>query len=196
MAQDAVTVVDATVVDGPNQRAGAREKKPKKVSWSMLCAGVLFIILGVVCWVWPNLALESIAIVLGVGFLVGGVASVIDYALGHGVFSIWLLVDGILNVILGLIFILDPLVSAWALTWLAGIVIVVSGIMQLVSCWRMRQSMGPVWWLSLLTGVVTIILGVLMLAVPATLSLWISIFAIVYGVGLCVFAFRMPKLPS
>lgn len=183
--------VDAEVVDTQTRTLSP---KPKRLSWSMLFAGVLFVILGIVCWVWPNLALATVAMILGVGFLVAGVANIVDYALGHGIFSIWLLVNGIFDVILGLIFVLNPLVSAWALTWIAGIVIIVSGIMQLVSCWRLRHDMVPAWWLSLLTGLVTIILGILMMAVPATLSVWISIFAIVYGVGLCVFAFRMPKL--
>ena len=54
--------------------------------------------------------------------------------------------------------------------------------------------MSATWWLSLITGVITIVLGILMLAVPSTLALWLSIFAIVYGVGLVVFAFKVPKL--
>lgn len=193
MADATSKTVEAEVID---TRSDALSARRKKLSWSMLFAGALFVILGIVCWVWPNLALVTIAVILGVGFLVAGAANIVDYALGHGVFSVWLLVNGIFDVILGLIFVLNPLVSAWALTWLAGVVIIVSGIMQLLTCWRLRKDMSPTWWISLLTGLITIILGVLMVAVPATLSLWISIFAIVYGVGLCIFAFRMPKLLS
>ena len=120
--------------------------------------------------------------------------TVADYVLARGFFSAWLLVDGILDVILGIIFIVNPLVSAWALAWLVAIAIIVSGIMQLFSCWRLRHDMSATWWLSLITGVITIVLGILMLAVPSTLALWLSIFAIVYGVGLVVFAFKVPKL--
>ena len=188
MSDNTVTPVEAEIVEdsGPNAS--------KKLSWSMLLAGAMFVILGIVCWVWPNLALATIAIILGIGFLVAGVANIVDYAVGRGIFSIWLLVNGIFDVILGLIFVMNPLVSAWALTWLVGVVIIVSGVMQLISCWRLRGTMNAAWWISLLTGVITVLLGILMLAVPATLSLWISIFAIIYGVGLCVFAFRMPRL--
>ena len=194
MADSNVTTVKAEVIDGSSPRSGASGPKRRRVSWSMLLSGVLFLILGIVCWAWPNLALETIALILGVGFLVAGVGTVADYVLARGFFSAWLLVDGILDVILGIIFIVNPLVSAWALAWLVAIAIIVSGIMQLFSCWRLRHDMSATWWLSLITGVITIVLGILMLAVPSTLALWLSIFAIVYGVGLVVFAFKAPKL--
>ena len=194
MADSNVTAVKAEVIDGSSPRSGASGPKRRRVSWSMLLSGVLFLILGIVCWAWPNLALETIALILGIGFLVAGVGAVADYVLARGFFSAWLLVDGILDVILGIIFIVNPLVSAWALAWLVAIAIIVSGIMQLFSCWRLRHDMSATWWLSLITGVITIVLGILMLAVPSTLALWLSIFAIVYGVGLVVFAFKVPKL--
>ncbi len=194
MADTNVTTVKAEVIDDSTGRTGGRTPKRRRVSWSMLLSGILFLILGILCWVWPNLALETIALILGIGFLVAGIGTIADYVLSRGFFSAWLLVDGILDVILGIIFIVNPLVSAWALAWLVAIAIIVSGIMQLVSCWRMRRDMSGTWWLSLITGVITIVLGILMLAVPSTLALWLSIFAIVYGVGLVVFAFKVPKL--
>ena len=190
MADSNVTTVDAQVVD----EAPARPPKPRRFSWAMLLSGVLFLILGIVCWVWPNLALETIALVLGIGFLVAGVATIADYVMARGFFSGWLLADGILDIVLGVIFVVNPLVSAWALAWLVAVAIIVSGLMQLVSCWRLRRAMDLAWWLSLVTGVITIVLGILMLAVPSTLALWLSIFAIVYGVGLVVFAFKVPRL--
>ena len=133
MADSNVTTVKAEVIDGSSPRSGASGPKRRRVSWSMLLSGVLFLILGIVCWVWPNLALETIALILGIGFLVAGVGTVADYVLARGFFSAWLLVDGILDVILGIIFIVNPLVSAWALAWLVAIAIIVSGIMQLFS---------------------------------------------------------------
>lgn len=202
MAEDKVQYVEAEVIDGFDRFKGpgsvriGKAGKPKRFSRSLLFSGVLFILLGIVCIAWPGLALETMAIIIGVGLLVGGIGSIIDFAWSGGLrlFSGWLLASGIIELLMGIMFVVRPLGSMVALSVVVAVSIIVVGAFQLLSAWGTHGHGGRSWLFELLTGIVTVLFGILMLMQPASLVWWVAGFSIVLGVALAVLAFRVPKV--
>lgn len=184
MAQ--VQNVDVQVIEGT---------KPRRVAWSLLLSGVMMLVMGVIAFFWPGLALETIALMVGVGFFVAGVGSVVDFFAGGGfkAYSGWLLASAVADILLGGVFLARPIISLVLLTWMLSFLIVAVGLMQVFSGFKARKVSGAAGALQVVGGVLTVVIGVLIMTHPATIVMWVSAFALVYGVALVVLAFRVPK---
>ena len=169
--------------------------RPKRVSWPMLILGVLVTILGIVCVAWPGLTIGTVSLMVGIGFLVTGVMGIAGFFMagGFAMFSGWLLFDGIMNLILGLMFLGHPVLSGVALIWLIGTFVIIGGVALGVTAWRMRQLLGGAWWLGLVLAVLIAVFGIMMLANPGLLSVLLGILAIVEGVAIVIGSFSTER---
>lgn len=168
----------------------------KKAKWSLVGQGVILLLMGIICLLWPGVALVTVTTMVGIGFLISGIASIAGFAT-LGAFSLfpgWTLFGGIVNVLLGILFLLHPLASAYTLLWLIAVLILVGGVMQLTSCWKLRKAGSSSWVFALISGIATIVLGILVLAYPALIVYYLAVFALVYGIVLIVAAFRVNKI--
>ena len=111
-----------------------------KVKWSLIGQGAILLTLGIICLAWPGIALVTVATMVGIGFLISGIASIAGFAT-WGAFSLfpgWTLAGGIVNVLLG------------------GILTVVLGILMFA------YPVLPVYYLAafaLIYGVILVVLG-------------------------------------
>ncbi len=168
----------------------------KKAKWSLIGQGAILLILGIVSLAWPGLALLTVATMVGVGFLISGISSIAGFAT-LGAFSLfpgWALFGGVINVLLGILFLLHPLAASYTITWLIAVLVLVGGAGQLVSAWHLNKAGSSSWGFALLGGILTVLLGILMLASPALIVYYLAFFAIFYGVTLIVAAFRVEKI--
>lgn len=168
----------------------------KKVRWSFIAQGAILLIMGIICLVWPGLALASVAMMVGIGFLISGIASIAGFAM-WGAFSLfpgWTLAGGIVNVLLGVLFLAQPVAASFALVQLVAALVLVGGIAQLVSCWRLYKAGSPSWTFILLGGILTVVLGILMFAYPVLPVYYLATFALIYGVILIVLGIRAGKV--
>ncbi len=170
--------------------------KPRRFSLSLLISGILFVALGVIGLVWPDLTVETMALIAGIWFVVCGAGSIVDYfASGRSrTLSAWVMISGICEVILGVFFIVFPLYSMAALTTILAIIVLLAGVFQFFSALRLQRGSGNSWLIEVITGILTIVLGILMLLDLTSVIIWIAIFAIIWGVALGILAFRAPKL--
>lgn len=168
----------------------------KKAKWSLVGQGVILLLMGIICLLWPGVALVTVTTMVGIGFLISGIASIAGFAT-LGAFSLfpgWTLFGGIVNVLLGILFLLHPLASAYTLLWLIAVLILAGGVAQLASCWKLRKAGSSSWVFALISGIATIVLGILVLAYPALIVYYLAVFALVYGIVLIVAAFRVNKI--
>ena len=88
----------------------------KKWDWSLILAGILLLACGLLCCFAPNLTLATIAMIAGVGFLLSGVLGIVFYVRFRSMMSVsgWSLAYAILDVLIGLMFVLHPLVGGAA----------------------------------------------------------------------------------
>ena len=173
------------------------EKKSRHYKWWFVGLGVLIALLGIACLVWPVKALAVIAAVAGACFLASGICGIVAFfdLGGFGPLSGWNLLSGIVDVLLGVMFLVHPLVGGAAMAWVAGIVVLVGGVMDIVASWRTREVSGTgMCALGIVGGIVTVVFGILMLAMPSLFIYYLGCMAIMRGLMLVVGAFQVSAL--
>jgi len=103
---------------------------------------------------------------------------------------VFYLVEGVVLLVLGATAIVLPPLATLAATTLLGWLLLVSGVVGLVTTFWMRQA--PGFWWSLISAVLGVAVGVLLLAMPASGALSLTIvlvaFFIIEGVASIMFA--------
>jgi len=115
------------------------------VIWRVL-VGIAYLAFGGYMIAHPVLSVASLTLVLAGLFVIEGVLNVILYARMrplHG--STWVLIDGIITLILGLMIYLQwPSSSIWAIGTLVGISLMISGLTRIGMALAVRRAMtGP-----------------------------------------------------
>jgi uncharacterized membrane protein HdeD (DUF308 family) len=106
--------------------------------------GVLSIIAGIICLFRPGTSLAVIAIFIAIGWIAEGIAALVqgfgsDRTTGIRVF---LIVSGVVSILGGLVVAIFPGSSLVVLTRIAGIALIVIGIVELVAALMARRAAG------------------------------------------------------
>jgi uncharacterized membrane protein HdeD (DUF308 family) len=112
----------------------------KGIGWAVWTAGLLLVAAGVAVIVWHDITLWALAVLAGIGFLIGGVVR-IALALSdrdHPDFVLNLAV-GALGVVLGVLVLVWPEATLVVLALLLGIRFVVSGIVAIGMGWQLHR---------------------------------------------------------
>lgn len=177
----------------------------KALWWSVLLRGILAIVFGIIAFIAPGAALTGIAIVFGVYALFDGVTGIAHAIAVRHEYSRWgwLLVQGIVSVLAGLVAIIFPGIAGaigglFAL-WTVVIWAIMTGILGIMSAAGASGTAGSTW--GIVSGVVTILFGIILaistfITPDATLLgliITVAIFAVIYGVVLVVTAIQLRR---
>jgi uncharacterized membrane protein HdeD (DUF308 family) len=162
-----------------------------------LIRGLVAIAFGVVALAWPGATLVTLVLFYGVFALIDGVFAVIAAVRGGGAGSRWWLAFvGLLGIVAGLVTYFAPGLTALALLMVIGVWALVYGIFEIVGAIRLRKEIDNEWML-MIHGALAALFGLMVLVRPgagALALIWlIAAFAIVSGVLLLAFAFRLKK---
>lgn len=150
---------------------------------ALVITGLILIIFGVIAFGAPWAFLEFITIWVGAGFLLSGVGGIFAYSQQRGA-SGWSLVMALLDIVLGVMFILHPFAFAGFLPWLLGIAFILFGLMEVSGSMPFAQLVPESRVIMVISGVASVVLGILFIIEPASFAMWVAIFAIVRGVTL------------
>ncbi|QIE40955.1 HdeD family acid-resistance protein [Meridianimarinicoccus aquatilis] len=146
--------------------------------WLLL--GIASVVFGLLAL--GNAVAASIAVTLVTGLfltIAGGVQ--IFFAVGtQGGHKIWALVLGIVTLLLGLSFMINPLEGTISLATLVTVLLFAGGLLRLVLAWSMKQT--QYFWPMLISGAMSVLLAGYILANFAAASL--SLLGILLGVEL------------
>ena len=119
----------------------------KKWDWSLILAGILLLACGLLCCFAPNLTLATIAMIAGVGFLLSGVLGIVFYVRFRSMMSVsgWSLAYAILDVLIGLMFVLHPLVGGAAISWLVALCFLVFGLFEIFAAMKSKSIGFSAW---------------------------------------------------
>jgi uncharacterized membrane protein HdeD (DUF308 family) len=119
--------------------------------------GVALIILGMVALGYPLLVTGATVVVIGWLLIFAGVVHGV-HAFGTQTWGsmLWHLLVGVLDIIVGIWLLVNPTGGALTLTLLIAILLVVSGIVQIVASITYRL---PSWVWGVLSGVISVVLG-------------------------------------
>ncbi|MCI8467983.1 MAG: hypothetical protein HFJ75_00495 [Eggerthellaceae bacterium] len=157
-----------------------------KRDWGMFAAGIALIIAGFIFLLAPGLTLVSIAAVAGVMFLVVGAFDVYYYARYRKVmdYTGWMLASAICDIILGIMFLVNPIIAAEVIPWVAGAFMAAYGIFEIVAGVQLRGVVSWGWLIA--GGIVSILCGVCFFIWPASFAIFLAFFLMMRGVTLAV----------
>ncbi len=175
----------------------------KGVWWWFLIRGILAVAFGIIALVNPGSAILVFAIVFGAYAVVEGVVTAVQAVRGRNELKSWgwLLVQGILSVIAGVVAFIVPglvgLFGALVLLWTIVIWSITHGVAGLRSA--AGAPSGSAKTVGIIAGVLTIlfgiVLGVLIIVTPGAALLglvWlVGIYAIIFGIMLSIAAVQV-----
>lgn len=172
------------------------------LNWTALALrGVVAIAFGVIAFLLPGLTLGALILLFAAFAIVDGVSALVT-GLRHPTSNRpdWLLVaGGVAGIVVGLIAVFLPGITALFLVSLIGAWAIITGIAQVAIAWQLRKEIQGELVLAL-NGILAVVFGIYLWLFPglgAISLVWlIALFAVASGVMLLVLAFRMRKLAA
>jgi uncharacterized membrane protein HdeD (DUF308 family) len=113
------------------------------VIWKLL-VGLAYVCFGLYVIMHPVIGLASLTLILASLFLIEGILQIVLFAKMRSIQgSSWMLIDGIITLLLGLlIYVQWPSSSAWAIGTLVGISMIMSGVSRVMLSLAVRKVTG------------------------------------------------------
>lgn len=166
-----------------------------KHDWGLVIAGVLLVICSMFFLFAPGLALVTITVIAGAAFLVSGIFDIVNYFRFRRSMDLsgWALAYGALDIVLGILFLVNPLVSAGALAWFIGAFFIVFGVFEVVGAFKVRNMGVSMWGWMLFSGIVGALCGLTFFIAPAMLGVFLSVFILMRGASLIFYGWNAGK---
>jgi len=168
-----------------------------KMRWALGLNGVLAIAVGVLILVWPGISLFALTIVFGAYALATGIVGLAGAFTSQGGERGWLVLSSLLGIVVGVMVLFWPSISALALLYVIGAYAVALGVMAIVGAFWLPID-GSDTALMLLSGLISILFGIVIFARPGTGALvvlaLIAAFALVTGITELVIAIGGKRL--
>lgn len=164
--------------------------------WAIALRGIAAILFGLLAFLMPGLTLLALVLLFAAFAIVDGVFAIVSGARGsEGGRPDWLLIlGGLAGVVAGVLAFVWPGITTLVLLAIIAAWAIVTGIIQIVAAYRLRDEIKGEGLLAL-GGVVAVLFGLALVFFPGAGALavvWlIAAFAVVSGVMLLVLAFRL-----
>lgn len=168
----------------------------KRFDWASLILGILLVVLGCVSFMHPDKSLHLLCILVGIGLLLKGVyelwaRSAMSDILGYR--SGWLLATGILDIVLGIVFMVYHNFGTTVIAIIFALWFIIGSANELTVAGVFRMFNVGYYWLLIILDILGLIIGVVMLFSPmlsAMTIVWlISFYLIVIGITKIIQAF-------
>ncbi|HBB05807.1 MAG TPA: hypothetical protein DCZ41_04420 [Firmicutes bacterium] len=154
-----------------------------------LMNAILLMVIGVLMAIFSAFAVDIFAYTLGTVFLVIGTFYIVCCLIGFAFFNPWLLLQGLLNLIIGSIAVSDPNAFTTWVFYIAAFFLIYQGVLEIAYSFDLKVMAVKNWWLDLAYGILMIALSVLVIALDLSKGVGANILMIVGGVGLFVSGF-------
>lgn len=166
-----------------------------KYWWVVLVRGVLLVTLGVMAFAWPGPTALAIAVLFGAFLLVDGVMEIAEGIAERRTSSSWgwLVAQGVLAVIAGLLALIWPGITALVLLYLVAFWAIVAGIAGIAAGLRLRRANSSHWGWFLAAGILGVLFGIVLVIRPGegiVSLLWlVAVWAIIAGITMIIGSF-------
>ena len=176
------------------------EEATSKNWWLVLIKGIILIILAFVIFRHPVGTLVGITFYMGIGLLLTGIVLIIAAIAARNDMENWgwRLAEGILDALIGFMFLANPGITAAVIPFLIGFWAVFYGILLFVDSFGSKKAGNKNWWLELIAGILTAIFGYIIAFNPVisllTITTLIGISLLIVGVFNIVLSFDIKKI--
>ena len=167
--------------------------------WVLVLQGVLGILFGIIALVSPDIALTSLALVLAAWAIISGLSQLAEgFRVAEMRGRSWpFAVIGVASIVAGLIAAAVPGITILGLILVLGYWLIIAGVMEVYTAWRIRAEVTGEWVLAL-AGILRVVLGVIVVAAPtigAILTVtWLAVTALFGGAMAIVLGLRLRGL--
>jgi uncharacterized membrane protein HdeD (DUF308 family) len=166
--------------------------------WALLIRGIAALIFGLLAFFWPGATGFALVILFGAYAFVDGIFALISAVRAAEAHERWwaFLLEGIVGLVIAAITLFHPVIAALALYFTIAVWAILTGILEIVAAVQMRKLIPNEFWL-ILGGILSIIFGILLFVFPAigilTVIYLIGFYAILFGIVMIVFSFRLRR---
>jgi uncharacterized membrane protein HdeD (DUF308 family) len=183
--------------DGSNEGRYQQRLSTLAANWRALALrGLVALLFGLVVLFWPGLVLAVLAVLFGIYALVDGAITFVPAlrSSDRGAQRSLPLAEGVVGIIAGLVALLWPGLSASGLVYVIAGWAVATGVLKILSAIALRAEVENGWLLAG-SGALSVLFGVVLVILAGSdvpfLAPFIGAFALVVGLALVVFAFRL-----
>ena len=166
--------------------------------WALALRGVLSILVGVLALTKPGATLAALVLLIGAYMFVDGVFAIMASLRGmrRGDRWGWMLVEGILGIVAGIIVFRTPATGALVLLWLVAFWAITHGIAEIAAGIKLRKIIDNE-WLLIIAGVLSLALGIYVLMRPGIglllLVTWVGVYALFAGILMLMLSLKIRK---
>jgi uncharacterized membrane protein HdeD (DUF308 family) len=166
--------------------------------WVLALRGVLAVLFGLLAFIAPVATLTVLVLFWGAFALVDGIFAIVAaFRVAGGRGRWWLIIEGVLGILAGIVTFLYPGLTALVLLYIIAFWAILLGIMRIVTAISLRREIQNE-WLMILGGALTVIFGILLIVLPGpgllSLTWLIGIWALIFGIALIALAFRVRNM--
>lgn len=166
------------------------------MNWAELILGILLAVLGAYTLFNPHIAMRNVVLLYGIITIVYGIADIVFYVRldkRTGFAPSTLIISGVLNILLGIVLLLNLSLGTWFMTILFPLWFIIHCIGRLINADFVRITAGKgTYWMVVIANVLGIVLGALLLFMPGattvTFGYLLGGYLLVVGTGSIVSA--------
>ena len=163
--------------------------------WLVALRGLFAVLFGVVALIAPGVTILTLVWFFSAYMLVDGLFAIVAAVRAAGKHERWgwHLLEGLVDIAVGVAAFLVPAAAVWAAIYLLAFWALVSGGLMLASAFSLHKHYGR-WWL-IFGGAVSVLFGIALLINPGmsavVLTWWLGGYAIAFGIMLMILAFSL-----
>jgi len=166
--------------------------------WTFVLRGVCAILFGFFAWFWPGLTLLALILTWATLACINGVTTLVSAFARDGQEPRWiLLLEGGVSLLAGLTALFYPRFTALLFLYLLAAWAILSGIVEMVAAYRLRNEIRGEFWLGL-AGVLSLLFGVMLVIRPGagalTVAWLIAGYSVLFGVVLIAWGLHLRRL--
>lgn len=166
--------------------------------WTFVFRGACAIAFGFFAWLWPGMTLLALLLTWGALACVNGVVTLASAFARDGHEPRWiLLLEGGVSLLAGGVALAYPRFTALLFLYLLAAWAVLSGIVEVVAAYRLRNEVRGEFWLGF-AGVLSLLFGVMLILRPGAGALtvvWlIASYSVLFGVVLIAWGLHLKRL--
>lgn len=168
--------------------------------WLILIAGVLFSACGIYVFFRPVESYLGLSIFFTVSFLASGTSGLIFSISNSSILKGWgwYLASALLDLAIGIVLLLNPVLSIATLPLYAGFVLLTKAVFAIATSFEIKELGLPDWGWLLTLGIMGLLFSFFILFNPfagaVTIVGWTGVAFITTGIALIIFSFRAQKM--
>ncbi len=173
-------------------------EEKKKAGILYLIAGIMSFLLGFYFFNNKLEGLLAISLYIGMFIFMRGFSMIILFFQNKGVkYRSMLLVQGILDVLVGSMFVSAPFKVLLSLPVLLGIWLIMTGAIEIMKSFSLKTDSDKKWYITLFSGIFSILVGIMVFNNPLvsliSINMLVATILIVHGISTILFYFKSRK---